>query len=85
MRQLTEWALIRAMACRLFGAKPSPEPVLVYYQFDFCKHISVKLESEFNQFQENASKIAVWQTGGHFVLGEMSKMLLNSKPVSVTQ
>ena len=38
---------LQIMACRLFGAKPLPEPMLAYFQFDYWKHISVKFESEF--------------------------------------
>ena len=34
MRQWTGWALVQIMACRLFGAKPLPEPMLIYCQFD---------------------------------------------------
>ena len=55
------------MACRLFGAKPLPEPVLAYCQLDSCEQISVKFESESYHIQENA--FAVCQNGGHFVQG----------------
>ena len=30
MRQWAEWALVQIMACRLFGAKLLPEPMLAY-------------------------------------------------------
>ena len=36
------------MACRLFGAKPLPEPILVYCQLDSWKQVSVKFEFEFH-------------------------------------
>ena len=55
------------MACRLFGAKPLPEPVLAYCQLDSCEQISVKFESESYHIQEKA--FAVCQNGGHFVQG----------------
>ena len=32
MRRCTGSALVQLMACRLFGAKPSPAPVLTYYK-----------------------------------------------------
>ena len=34
MRRWTGSALVQVMACRLCGAKPLPEPVLTYSQFD---------------------------------------------------
>ena len=34
MRQWTGSALVQVMACRLFGAKPLPEPMLIYCQLD---------------------------------------------------
>ena len=34
MRQWTGSALLQVMACRLFGAKPLPEPILNYCQLD---------------------------------------------------
>ena len=34
MRQWIESALVQIMACRLFGAKPLPEPMLAYCQLD---------------------------------------------------
>ena len=37
-------SLVQVMACRLFGAKPSPEPMLAYCQLDSWLHISVKFE-----------------------------------------
>ena len=32
MRYWTRTSLVQVMACRLFGAKPLPEPMLTYYQ-----------------------------------------------------
>ena len=34
MRWWTGWAFIQVMACRLFGAKPLPEPMFTYCQLD---------------------------------------------------
>ena len=50
MRQWTGSSLVQVMACRLFGAKPLPEPMLTYCQLDSWEHISVKFESEFYHF-----------------------------------
>ena len=50
MRQWTGSALVQVMACRLFGAKPSPKPMLVYSQMDSWQQISVKFKSEFYHF-----------------------------------
>ena len=35
-------ALVRVMACRMFGAKPLPELMLAYCRLDPWEHISVK-------------------------------------------
>ena len=45
MHQGTGPALFQVMACRLFGAKPLPEPILAYCQIDSWEQISVKFES----------------------------------------
>ena len=59
------------MACRLFSAKPLPEPMRAYCQFDSWEQILVKFESEFCNFiQENIFEIVICQYGGHFVQGE---------------
>ena len=60
------------MACRLFGAKPLPEPMLAYCHLDSWEQISVKFESEFNHIifiQENAFENVICQNGGYFVKG----------------
>ena len=46
MRQLTGSALVRVMACRLFGGKPLPEPMLAYCQLDSNEQTSVKFKSK---------------------------------------
>ena len=70
-RQWTVSALVEVMACCLFGAKPSPEPVLAYCQLDSREQISVKFESEFYNFFSRKCiwKNVVCQNGGHFVQG----------------
>ena len=40
-------ALVQVMACRLFGAKPLPEPMLTYCQLDPWEQTSVKFESKY--------------------------------------
>ena len=53
------------MACRQFGAKPLPEPVLVYSWLNSWEQISVKFEwNTIILIQENASEIVVCQNGG---------------------
>ena len=50
MRQWTGSTLVQVMACRLFGAKPLPEPMLDYCQLDPWEQISVKSYSKFIYF-----------------------------------
>ena len=50
MRQWIGSALVRVMACHLFGAKPLPEPMLVYCQLDSWQQISMKFMPEFYHF-----------------------------------
>ena len=47
------------MACRLFGAKPLPEPMLAYCELDSWEQISVKFEWEFYHFH---SKSCIWKS-----------------------
>ena len=50
------------MACRLFGTKPSSEPMLHYDQLEPWEQISVKLYLKFEPFiQENAFENIVWE------------------------
>ena len=58
MRQWTVSALVQVMACRLFGAKPLPEPMLFYWQLDSWEQISVKFESRFYHF---CSRKCIWK------------------------
>ena len=61
------------MACRLFGAKPLPEPMLVYGQLDSWEHISMTVDrNSIIIIQENAIENVVCQNGGRFVQGEIS-------------
>ena len=57
------------MACRLFGTKPLPEPMLTYCHLDSWEQISVKLNLNYIIFiQEDVLESVVCQNGGHFVL-----------------
>ena len=38
------------MACRLFGTKPLPEPMLTYCQLDPWEQTSVEIESKYKTF-----------------------------------
>ena len=53
-------ALVQIMACRLFEAKPLPEPMLTYCQLDSWEQISVKFELEFYHFH---SRKCIWKCG----------------------
>ena len=50
MRQWTGTALVQVMACRLFGVKPLPEPMLVYCQLDSWEQTWVRCESKYKTF-----------------------------------
>ena len=70
MRQWTGSSLLQVMVCCLFGAKPLPEPMLAYCQFDSLECISVEFEWEFYHFH---SRKCIWiyrlQNGSHLVQG----------------
>ena len=65
MCQWNESALVQLMACRLFGAKPLPEPMLAYCQLDSREQISVKFESEFCHFHSRKCfwncRLPIWR------------------------
>ena len=46
MRLWTGSALFQETACRLFGAKPLPKPVLIYGQLAIQEQTSVQIESK---------------------------------------
>ena len=50
MRQWTRSALFQVMACRLFGAQPLPEPMLLNFLLDSRVQISVNFASELHHF-----------------------------------
>ena len=50
MRHRTGSALLQVMACRLFGAKPLPEPMQTYCHLDAQEQISIKSESQYKTF-----------------------------------
>ena len=73
MRQWSGSSLVREMACRLFGAKPLPEPKLTYCQFDPRNKLQWTLNpGSIISIQENAFEKVVCQNGGHFVQEEIS-------------
>ena len=68
-RQWTRSASIHAMACRLFGAKPLPEPFWLIVNWT---HGNNSVKFEYNLIiliQENAFENVICQDGGHFVQG----------------
>ena len=74
MRQRTGLALVQIIACRLFGAKLLPEPILTYCQSDTKEQTSVKIESKYITFH---SWKYIWKchlrNGDHFAQGDMSE------------
>ena len=58
MRRWTGLSLVQVMACRLLGAKPLPEPMLIYCQLDSWEQISMKFESQFYHFH---SRKFIWK------------------------
>ena len=61
MRQRTGSSLVQIRACRLFGEKPLPEPVLAYHQLHPSIQISLTLNTNIF-FQEKSFKNAVCKT-----------------------
>ena len=57
MRQRPGSSLVQVMACRLFGVKPLPEPMLAYCQLDSLGLISMKFEWELCHFH---SRKCIW-------------------------
>ena len=68
IHQWTRSAGVQVMACRLSGAKPLPEPMLIYCQLDPQEQTSMKSESKYKIFR---SRKCIWkccqQNGNHFV------------------
>ena len=61
MRQWSGSALVQIMACRLDGAKPLSEPMLMYCQLDPREHISMKFFLQWKYFIMMAGIWAVIQ------------------------
>ena len=72
MRRWTGSAWVQVMACRLFGAKSLPEPMLAYCQLDPYEQSSVKFQSKFKHYHWRKG---IWKCRLQFsrkiVLGEM--------------
>ena len=77
MGQLIGSVLVQIMACRLFGAKPLPAPMLVYCLLDPQEKIQWNLNQNTKLFiRENAfEKNVVCEMAGHFVQREVSLTL----------
>ena len=74
MRQRSESSLVQVMACRLFGAKPLPEPLLLIVNRTHGNKFQRNSNRNSVIFsQENAFENVVCQYGGHFVQREMGQ------------
>ena len=67
MDQYTMASLIQIMACLLFSAKPSPEPMQAYYQLDLQEQVSVKPKLKHFDWRKMYKKCRL-QNCAHFVL-----------------
>ena len=66
MHQWTGLLLVQVMACRLFGAKPTTELILLYRYLDSWDHVSVKFEFELYHFHtRKCIQYVVCQNCGH--------------------
>ena len=62
MRQWSRLSLIQAMACRLIGAKPLTEPMLMNYEVDTRQHATKETKQtkqlySFRKYIQNAVRI----------------------------
>ena len=75
-------ALVQVMACRLFGTKPLPKPMLAYCKFDSWQQTSVTFEAKYKKpfIHENAFKNAVCQMPAIFARGRWLNYLWNGYP-----
>ena len=66
--------MVQIMACRLFGAKPLPEPMLTYCQLDHWERLPMEFESKYKFFiHENAFKAVVCERVAIFSRGRWIK------------
>ena len=72
MHRWTRPSLVQVMACRLFGTKPLPKPMLTYCQLDPQEQTSFKFQSVFKHFHSGKS---IWKWcllhGSHFDYASM--------------
>ena len=70
--------LVQVMACRQFGAKPWPRPMLTYCHLDSLKQSSVKFEAKYKTFHSRKC-ILKCRIGNcsHFVQGKISLLLIS--------
>ena len=63
---MTSWStLAHVMDCCLFGPKPSPKPILTYWQMDHWRQTSMNLESKCNNFHLRKHILSTTKSG-HF-------------------
>ena len=81
MCQWTGPALVQVIACRLFGAKPLPEPMLPYCRLDTREQTSMKFESKYKSFHSwNCMWKCRLRNGGHFVQGRWVNNVVSTVP-----
>ena len=71
MRQCTWLSLVQVMACRLFGAKPLPEPMLLYLSIGPLGTSSSETRIWILSFHTEYAFDNVFYLGGHFVWASM--------------
>ena len=72
MHQWNGWAIVQIMACRLFGAKPLPEPCWLIVNWNLRNKFQWNSNQNTKLFiHENAHECVVCQIGSHFVQGGM--------------
>ena len=76
MCQWTGSALVQVMACRLFSAKPSPEPILAYYQFFGQKNVNeIRFEIQNSSFLKMHLKMSSAKLAAISSRGKWAKVL----------
>ena len=61
-------------------AKPSPEPILIYWQFDPCQQTPVKSKSKLQKFSFKELNVKC-----HQLSSPAAEVRLYSEPVSITK
>ena len=72
MRQWSGPKLVQVMACRMFDAKPLPEPMLPYCRLDPWEQTSVEFESKYKNFSFTKMRPKYHlRNGGYVVKAEL--------------